>query len=344
MISRVHPRVRGAVRARAAGARIARGSIPACAGQSSCRARGGNERRVHPRVRGAVAPVSGEPVVDGGPSPRARGSPRAPVAQEQPAGSIPACAGQSLSTWSKQFVKRVHPRVRGAVRRRGRVPDSAQGPSPRARGSLPRHARPLRRFGSIPACAGQSVLDLFALGAPWVHPRVRGAVAFNASKAVKPSGPSPRARGSRSRWLCEPHQSGSIPACAGQSPPSSSTDSNRRVHPRVRGAVHGNGRLQRQRSGPSPRARGSLSRAEPAAVPARSIPACAGQSGSFLEGVRGAGVHPRVRGAVHEETITERESKGPSPRARGSRAPCAELGIGRGSIPACAGQSAAPSS
>ena len=70
------------------------GSIPACAGKPSRGGRYLSSSWVHPRVCGEAEVVTARKILDGGPSPRVRGSPPAPRSPGPRAGSIPACAGK----------------------------------------------------------------------------------------------------------------------------------------------------------------------------------------------------------------------------------------------------------
>ena len=92
------PRVRG-IRPGVAGRVARRGSIPACAGNP--RACPGRRRmpRVHPRVCGESAGWWRRGSVAPGPSPRVRGIPALDEALGGPGGSIPACAGNPLSSY-----------------------------------------------------------------------------------------------------------------------------------------------------------------------------------------------------------------------------------------------------
>src|SRR5699024_8618666 len=91
--------------------------------------------------------------------------------------------------------------------------------------------------------------------------------------------------------------------------------------------------------GPSPRARGSPPWAYGAAPELRSIPACAGLSGCWVDRCGWWSVHPRVRGALHTCTDCGELHEGPSPRARGSHGCQQASGAVQRSIPACAGLS-----
>src|SRR5690606_7121515 len=66
--------------------------------------------------------------------------------------------------------RRDHPRVRGEHSIVAVATSSSGGPSPRARGAPPHRPRPQDRRGTIPACAGSTLVDLLVLlgvGAFW---------------------------------------------------------------------------------------------------------------------------------------------------------------------------------
>ncbi len=212
-----------------------------------------------------------------------------------------------------------------------------RGPSPRARGSRTPPRRRGRAPRSIPACAGlTAVASGVGMSAP-VHPRVRGAHRPSSCPEPYTTGPSPRARGSLAHGRLEHVRERSIPACAGLTCLAGGPSVDQPVHPRVRGA-HVKLVLDRHRgSGPSPRARGSPPGRAGGLRARRSIPACAGLTGSHPAGTAATAVHPRVRGAHRSPSWGPGTSSGPSPRARGSRV---LLVLGEGdvrSIPACAG-------
>ncbi len=91
------------------------------------------------------------------------------------------------------------------------------------------------------------------------------------------------------------------------------------------------------RTGPSPRARGSLRGKNRLRVGKRSIPACAGLTGRSGGPGRATPVHPRVRGAHQRHPRGEPGRGGPSPRARGSLSGLSHARGWSRSIPACAG-------
>ena len=214
------------------------------------------------------------------------------------------------------------------------------GPSPLTRGSRPCTSARRSRTGSIPAHAGQPSLAHNRPAWARVHPRSRGAAAIENLQRMDLAGPSPLTRGSRRRAQGPSAPWGSIPAHAGQPAALIAGGAGRRVHPRSRGAAHGDEHLHGRRQGPSPLTRGSHTSIRHADRPMGSIPAHAGQP-------RRCGwrrvlprVHPRSRGAATLSDLSTMLDAGPSPLTRGSlqRRPQRQLLFG--SIPAHAGQPA----
>ena len=154
-----------------------------------------------------------------GSSPHARGT-RAPggfgLDQSR---FIPACAGNTVSSWIIPRRWPVHPRMRGEHSRVERVTITKIGSSPHARGTrrsiFKRHS--ISRF--IPACAGNTVNACMTLEPGSVHPRMRGehvAVQLNELLHV---GSSPHARGTRAPEKAPHELLRFIPACAGNTWP-----------------------------------------------------------------------------------------------------------------------------
>ena len=154
-------------------------------------------------------------------------------------------------------------------------------------------------------------------------------------------GLSPRVRGKPSRRPAGFSRGRSIPACAGETRCGCWTTTRSRVYPRVCGgnaapshSVHGH-------QGLSPRVRGKRCNPTAARRPRRSagsIPACAGETrraGLWRGGCR---VYPRVCGGNTDGMLFVCEPAGLSPRVRGKRRPHRTPVSGRGSIPACAGE------
>ncbi len=149
------------------------------------------------------------------------------------------------------------------------------------------------------------------------HPRVCGEHYWLRYGYAVREGSSPRVRGTRRPVLPHPRERGIIPACAGNTRPSSTCRRCSRDHPRVCGehAVH-LGLKHRQ---------------------AGIIPACAGNTRAAWGSPPRCRDHPRVCGEHPEELILLGTPKGSSPRVRGTRVFGLKLGDPRGIIPACAG-------
>ena len=148
----------------------------------------------------------------------------------------------------------------------------------------------------IPACAGNMIFSLVVRPRRAVHPRVRGEHRCPFCRTKCACGSSPRARGTYRVGVQITEQHRFIPACAGNMVYQSGGNSVRPVHPRVRGEHYIRLLPLIQKSGSSPRARGTLARAIREVLGNRFIPACAGNILSGC-GTKGSpAVHPRVRG------------------------------------------------
>ena len=148
-------------------------------------------------------------------SPRARGIRVCTVSCQMPAGSIPACAGNTFAGLFASAVRRVYPRVRGEYTVDIVKAACLKGLSPRARGIPSARPSVAAQRGSIPACAGNTgaVYDVIVISK--VYPRVRGEYPCALRLSNRNGGLSPRARGIHSRLYRPFPCRGSIPACAG---------------------------------------------------------------------------------------------------------------------------------
>ena len=150
------------------------GSIPACAGEPprcSDRTRRG---RVYPRVCGGTMAMVTPVTSMRGLSPRVRGNRQEYAAGPVSGGSIPACAGEPWRRRRSWPACRVYPRVCGGTPPPAVLQPPLQGLSPRVRGNPRLPAR--RRAGgrSIPACAGEPRLSDNRRRVEVVYPRVCG--------------------------------------------------------------------------------------------------------------------------------------------------------------------------
>ena len=131
---------------------------------------------------------------------------------------------------------------------------------------------------------------------------------------------------------------GSIPACAGEPLTCLAQDEQSRVYPRVCGGAGRSRRWPVDRSGLSPRVRGSLWRGHLPGPEHGSIPACAGEPRRCPQTGRFQGVYPRVCGGAQPRRPVLPLDLGLSPRVRGSRVWERGRRCLDGSIPACAGE------
>ncbi len=193
-----------------------RGSIPAWAGETQAGGSYAIAGGVDPRVGGGDRWPRCVNPDNVGRSPRGRGRPTEPREVQARRRSIPAWAGETVSSAVASRPREVDPRVGGgdAYTSRGRrTPD---GRSPRGRGR-PKEAagRSIGRW-SIPAWAGETRAASSIAAAMRVDPRVGGGDGSSAAGAGIRRGRSPRGRGRPvkvGRWAGE---KGSIPAWAGE--------------------------------------------------------------------------------------------------------------------------------
>ncbi len=210
-----HPRVRGEHGTRGAQHVTAAWTIPACAGSTRRPPRSARGQGDHPRVRGEHGILAGALLLAVGPSPRARGARGGGPCAGARVGTIPACAGSTPAPSTTGSSSRDHPRVRGEHESGGGAGGAQAGPSPRARGApLTSALRPVDR-GTIPACAGSTLIAGLDLSGGGDHPRVRGEHSPTRIQGRGLLGPSPRARGAPDGALRRVVGRGTIPACAG---------------------------------------------------------------------------------------------------------------------------------
>ena len=232
-------------------------SIPAWAGEPSFRSALCRATPVYPRVGGGTNIGRVGLAGNHGLSPRGRGNlvERSRIAAE--ARSIPAWAGEPPSRMSSPAAVSVYPRVGGGTTSTLRRRQAAPGLSPRGRGN-PSSVRPHTPCArSIPAWAGEPMLqstpgDQTAVyprvgGEPivllshvrllWVYPRVGGGTVSSTCLAASRLGLSPRGRGNLDLLLAADKTAGSIPAWAGEPTCARSCGSGAPVYPRVGGGT-----------------------------------------------------------------------------------------------------------
>ena len=192
--------------------------------------------------------------------------------------------------------------------------------------------------GSIPACAGET--DRW--GKPrrpfLVYPRVCGGNSGGKIAASSCAGLSPRVRGKRPARPRRPRRPGSIPACAGETHSAAQMQHRETVYPRVCGGNARPAAADLVKRGLSPRVRGKPAKGVYPAYPDRSIPACAGETGSSCTSASMTMVYPRVCGGNAISIDNPLPESGLSPRVRGKPMARVTSTVPVGSIPACAGE------
>ena len=130
-------------------------SIPAYAGEPSCRRRPQTARAVYPRVCGGTTVWRVLHAGRHGLSPRMRGNPLDRIATAAEGGSIPAYAGEPAVPVPPIQAVTVYPRVCGGTDERVSDIACSDGLSPRMRGNRFRPVSALAAARSIPAYAGE---------------------------------------------------------------------------------------------------------------------------------------------------------------------------------------------
>ncbi len=152
------------------------------------------------------------------------------------------------------------------------------------------------------------------------------------------AGLSPRVRGNRMDRGGYNVIKRSIPAGAGEPPPTPSTGMRMSVYPRGCGGTAMPRFSISFRNGLSPRVRGNRSDAPRSSNTSGSIPAGAGEPGPLRPWGGPPAVYPRGCGGTYSIGDLDTQLYGLSPRVRGNPAPGAGMVGHRGSIPAGAGE------
>ena len=211
-------------------------------------------------------------------SPRVRGKQRSWQAPGDAAWSIPACAGETGNALVAQRVAAVYPRVCGGNCSRAAPWGRGLGLSPRVRGKHSLEKLEMARDRSIPACAGETQCCRRRECRSRVYPRVCGGNDAGTGPPGDAGGLSPRVRGKRQLIRLYRISLRSIPACAGETPRPTQTNSRRKVYPRVCGGNAVDDALNDLAWGLSPRVRGKRVPFVADVIDERSIPACAGEA------------------------------------------------------------------
>ena len=282
--------------------------------------------------------MGGSAAAHRGLSPRVRGNPHHRKEQRYGQRSIPACAGEPSGRCHCGPHSGVYPRVCGGTLTNYRPFYALDGLSPRVRGNHVRLGTQQAKSGSIPACAGEPGPAGRRTHICGVYPRVCGGTARTVPTTGNAMGLSPRVRGNLPLPPLPPAAGRSIPACAGEPPMASPSSCRSRVYPRVCGGTPSFRAFRWRRCGLSPRVRGNQATVSPNPLPARSIPACAGEPGKATVFKAMDPVYPRVCGGTQPSNRNGPGRTGLSPRVRGNLDVKTPDQMRGGSIPACAGE------
>ena len=216
---------------------IARGPIPAHAGQPTRLVFRCSPTRAYPRSRGATSASGLHGTAGQGLSPLTRGNPFGPPRAGLFFGPIPAHAGQPGSASRQIGLIRAYPRSRGATARPRQSSADRWGLSPLTRGNRRGPCRQCPRSGPIPAHAGQPSVPLCCNPAQGAYPRSRGATRTGSRPTSLTGGLSPLTRGNLGVVNDVFGPPGPIPAHAGQPHSRAPRDTRGGAYPRSRGAT-----------------------------------------------------------------------------------------------------------
>ena len=200
-----------------------------------------------------------------------------------------------------------------------------------------------KEVGIIPACAGNTLRRLRLVASGRDHPRVCGEHFGARVDRRERRGSSPRVRGTPVVQRFAEIGHGIIPACAGNTSSSRAVASRTWDHPRVCGEHHVPVQEYVPAAGSSPRVRGTRAGLRHRMSDPGIIPACAGNTKYCPRRKYADWDHPRVCGEHPCELILPAARPGSSPRVRGTRGRVGFFERAGGIIPACAGNTFAPS-
>ena len=169
----------------------------------------------HPRVCGEHTTHDLFVVAELGSSPRMRGTRNRRRGGNALRGTIPAYAGNTKCTARWSAGTRDHPRVCGEHMMSLRFIPCDPGSSPRMRGTHNVRIACAGIIGIIPAYAGNTYRMCRSYTVPRDHPRVCGEHLSDVPVVYRPTGSSPRMRGTRSTVTMVVRTIGIIPAYAG---------------------------------------------------------------------------------------------------------------------------------
>ena len=211
-------------------------------------------------------------------------------------GIIPAYAGNTCLARLCCHGNGDHPRVCGEHYDGAASTLRPLGSSPRMRGTRRQGRRRPRLPGIIPAYAGNTSHTRKSLTVKWDHPRVCGEHTRVLTDIDQQLGSSPRMRGTLCFHEIVLHDTGIIPAYAGNTVAAAEKEKHIRDHPRVCGEHFARMRFHTFGIGSSPRMRGTHHGNSRAGFSAGIIPAYAGNTYRAVSRPWIFRDHPRVCG------------------------------------------------
>ena len=206
------------------------------------------------------------------------------------------------------------------------------------RGKLREPRRVLHDIRIIPAHAGQTWVRSAPCSARSDHPRACGANVGRVHVHELQCGSSPRMRGKPAEVAGAWTATRIIPAHAGQTPQSMLRPATQPDHPRACGANGQQFLTNLGTFGSSPRMRGKPRLERDDSRTRRIIPAHAGQTWVWIRFFQTTTDHPRACGANEQDTDSDPDRIGSSPRMRGKRGGGQDTHVEARIIPAHAGQ------
>ena len=173
-------------------------------------------------------------------------------------GSSPLARGTPAPCPPRAHRLVAHPRSRGEHLRHVHYSRGLAGSSPLARGTRRRKGASSPLPGLIPARAGNTAEQQVPVPVPGAHPRSRGEHQEPTPSKCSSTGSSPLARGTPTATTTKPHDSGLIPARAGNTYRHDRCTRRQWAHPRSRGEHATRLASGSRRLGSSPLARGTL--------------------------------------------------------------------------------------
>ncbi len=211
----------------------------------------------HPRACGERCPLVGFPSCAAGSSPRLRGTHHNERDRLFRTRIIPAPAGNASAPRARTGRRPDHPRACGERVSCDFALISSRGSSPRLRGTLLLAAIGALKPRIIPAPAGNASIKSCSGTARTDHPRACGERPTTTDGIVTNAGSSPRLRGTPEARPHRQQRGRIIPAPAGNASPCRGRPSRPPDHPRACGERLVGERLATERTGSSPRLRGT---------------------------------------------------------------------------------------